>query len=185
MRVLIVYESMYGNTREIADAIATGFELAADVTIQPVGAVEHMKLDDIDLLVVGAPTHAHGMSRPSTRKAAAETAFAPESTLTLEPESRGNGVREWLESLPAHAGKAAAFDTRLKGPAWMTGSAAKSIARGLRRRGRTVVSRPTSFFVTRDNQLRLDERTRATAWGAQLAGTLLLSNGSQTKKQDV
>jgi len=175
MRVVIVYESMYGNTRQIANAIAEGFELAADATIEPVGAIEQMKLDDIDLLVVGAPTHAHGMSRPSTRKAAAEAACDPQSTVTLEAGARDNGVREWLESLSTRNGYAAAFDTRVKGPAWVMGSAAKGIARELRRTGFTVISRPASFFVTKNNELRPDERARATQWGRELAGMLLLS----------
>jgi hypothetical protein len=181
MRVVVVYESMYGNTRQVAAAIAKGFELSADVTIEPIGAAEHMKLDDVDLLVVGGPTHAHGMSRPSTRKAAAEAALKSKNNVTLDPGTQGDGVREWLQSLPARKGKAAAFDTRLNGPAFLTGSAAKGITRSLKRKGYTVVSEPTSFFVTKDNRLRPDERARATAWGGELAGMLLLSDGHSVR----
>jgi flavodoxin-like protein len=183
MRVVICYESMYGNTRQVAEAIATGVGPTADVTIEPIGAIEHMNLDDVDLLVAGAPTHAHGMSRPSTRKAAAEMAFDPQKNLTLEPGARGNGVREWLESLPARPGTAAAFDTRIRGPAWMMGSAAKGIARELRRQGFTVATKPMSFFVTKDNRLHTGELDRATAWGRELAGMLLPIEGP-SRRQD-
>jgi flavodoxin len=184
MRVVVVYESMYGNTRQIADAIAKGFASAADVTIEQIGPAEHMRLDDVDLLVVGGPTHARGMSRQSTRKAAAEAALKPKSNVTLEAGTQGHGVREWLELMKQGKGKAAAFDTRIKGPAWIMGSAAKGIARGLTQKGFTLVSEPTSFFVTKDNVLRPDERARATAWGEELAGLLLLDPAATLRPQD-
>lgn len=65
---------------------------------------------------------------------------------------------------------AASFDTRLEGPAVLTGRASKGIARLLREHGFTVVARPESFLVTRDNQLRAGEQDRARAWGRKLAG---------------
>lgn len=48
--------------------------------------------------MVGGPTHAHGMSRASTRKAAAEAAAKPVSGVTLEPGADGDGLREWFGS---------------------------------------------------------------------------------------
>ena len=72
MKVVIVYESMYGNTHHVANAIGAGFDGVADVSVVAVDEASQQLVDTADLLVVGGPTHVHGMSRPSTRKAAVE-----------------------------------------------------------------------------------------------------------------
>ncbi|MBG0822683.1 hypothetical protein HS048_18260 [Planomonospora sp. ID91781] len=83
----------------------------------------------MDLLVVGAPTHAFGMSRPATRQSAAQQ--APAGLV-----SKGRGLREWLAALDDHvpAVAAAAFDTRVENP-WVPGSARHGADRRLRRKG--------------------------------------------------
>lgn len=169
MRVVIVYESMYGNTHLVADAIATGIKPAADVTVIPVSEAEPEPLRDADLLIVGGPTHAHGMSRPATRKSAAEAASKPDSGLSLDPDALGPGLRDWLGTLGHHEAMAAAFDTRVTGPAALTGRASKGIARELRRHGFSLAGEPESFLVTKDNKLGAGEEAHARDWGAQLA----------------
>src|SRR5690242_19397342 len=68
MRAVVVYESMYGNTHLIADAIGRGLVAAAcQVDVVPVDRAGQQMLADADLVVVGGPTHAHGISRDSTR----------------------------------------------------------------------------------------------------------------------
>ena len=67
MKVLVVYESMFGNTKAIAEAI--GEALAAEVV--EVSDAPDVLPDDVGLLVVGAPTHAFSLSRPATRQSAA------------------------------------------------------------------------------------------------------------------
>ena len=66
-------------------------------------------------------------------------------------------------------GMAAAFDTRLAGPAMFTGSAAKGIARLLERHGLTLIAEAESFLVTTGNKLRPGEEDRAKEWGQALA----------------
>ena len=39
MRALVVYESMYGNTRVVANRIADGLRATHEVTVVPVGEV--------------------------------------------------------------------------------------------------------------------------------------------------
>src|ERR1700744_3660176 len=105
MRAVIVYESMYGNTHAVANCIARGMRHeACDVTVVPVGQATPDLIGHFDLLVVGGPTHVHGLSRPSTRKSAAEAAGAPGSTFTLEPGALGPGLREWLHDLKPGGG---------------------------------------------------------------------------------
>jgi flavodoxin len=62
MRALVVYESMYGNTREVADNIADGLRTEYEVTLVPVAEATGDMVADADLLVAGAPTHMHGLS---------------------------------------------------------------------------------------------------------------------------
>jgi hypothetical protein len=125
-----------------------------------------------DLVVVGGPTHAHGMSRASTRKAAVEAAERPDSNLMAEPDVLGLGLREWFGSLGRYPAKAAAFDTRLRGPAVLTGRASKTVARLLRAHGFDVVMEPESFLVSKQNRLVPDEFTRARGWGTKLAADI-------------
>jgi hypothetical protein len=89
MRAVVVYESMYGNTHLVADAIGAGLEGAFDVWVGPVSQADPAVLDGAALVVAGGPTHVHGMSREATRKAAAEAADKPASPLNLEPDAGG------------------------------------------------------------------------------------------------
>jgi hypothetical protein len=169
MKTVIVYESMYGNTRVIADAIAQGLGSECEAVLVPVSQARPQLLDGADLVVVGGPTHVHGMSRASTRKGAAEAARKPSSGLTLDPGAEGPGLRDWLADLGQVNAPAAAFDTRLEGPAVLTGQASKGIARLLRQHGFTLAAKPESFLVTKASQLRDGEQDRARDWGRQLA----------------
>ncbi|MEV0067949.1 flavodoxin [Amycolatopsis sp. NPDC050768] len=163
MGAAIVYESMFGTTEELTRAVAEGLG-AADVV--PVDTAPH-DLAGRDRLVVGVPTHVHGLSRPATRKAAAEQ--APEGTQTHEP-----GMREWLAAfriLPPGL-DTAVFWTRLAKPRWLTGSAARAVAKILRRLGHAPVVPPASFLVeAAGSETRLVEgaRARARVWGASQA----------------
>jgi hypothetical protein len=172
MRAVVVYESMYGNTHLVADAIGEGLGAAYDVDVVPVERASGPLVEHADLLVVGGPTHVHGMSRPSTRKAAAVEAHKPDSALALDPDAEGPGLREWFTALPALRAIAAAFDTRLDGSALLTGRASKGIARRLRHHGLDLVAEPESFLVTKQNQLEPDETIRARDWGRRIAGNL-------------
>ncbi len=169
MRAVVVYESMYGNTHLIADAVGAGLTPAFDVSVVPVAQAGPAVIAGADLVVVGGPTHAHGMSRPATRKAAVEAAAKPVSPLTAEPGAVGPGLREWFDSLGRYPVAAAAFDTRLGGPASLTGRAAKGIARLLRTHGFDLIAEPESFLVTKQDRLRPEETARARAWAGGLA----------------
>lgn len=164
MHIVVVYESMFGNTREVAAAVAQALDAAAT----PVAAVDAAELARADLLVVGAPTHMLGLSRPKSRRAAGEVAAKPDSGVRLEPGFDGPGVREWLADTGALPQLVAVFDTRLHQPAWL-GHAARPTARRLRRRGARLLVPPESFFVGKDNTLEPGELERAERWGAELA----------------
>jgi hypothetical protein len=166
-RGVVVFESMFGNTEQIANAVAAG--LAERMTVDVVRAAPDVIVqDDVELLVLGAPTHAFGLSRPSTRSSAVEQG-APPATGGCP------GLREWVDNLNPHGhGPAvAAFDTRIR-KRGVPGSAARAAEKRLRRMGLTVLAPATSFWVTgTTGPLLPDEQERARAWGRALADTLL------------
>lgn len=180
MLVAVVYESVFGNSEAIAQAIAHGIREAAPGT-----AVECVHTDDAsadlgraDLLVVGGPTHFLGMPSPRSRRIQQQKA---EQGAWHHDEEDGArpvppGVREWLDALPAagRGHRAAAFDTRLG--TLMAGSAARQITRILRRRGYQMIDRPQGFVVEDyGGPLAEGELDRAHAWGAALAAQLGVS----------
>jgi len=164
MHALVVFESMFGNTQSIAEAVGEG--LGPDTEVVEVGSRPVIG-PYVDLLVVGGPTHAFGLTRESTRASAKEQAAG-------SVVSAGIGVREWLETLPhpLHTTDAAAFDTRVT-PARVPGSAAKGIAKRLRNRGFHLALDPQTFWVTgTPGPLAEGELERARAWGRELAATV-------------
>jgi len=173
MRAVVVYESIYGNTHLIADAVARG--LGDETTVVPVADAVSQLVASADLLVVGGPTHVHGMSRERTRTAGIEAA-AKDDALVLDEDAEGPGLRDWFDAMDDHPGRAAAaFDTRMHGPVVLTGRASKGIAHRLHRHGFALVDEPTSFLVTKDSHLDPDEAERAKRWGETLAAKVQLS----------
>jgi len=170
MKTVVVYESMYGNTHLAAEAIADGLRSLGDVAIGSVSEIEPQSVADADLVVVGGPTHVHGMSRASSRKAAAEAAGQDED-IDLEPDAAGPGLRDWFRDAPKAPGVwGAAFDTRIHKSAFLTGSAAKGIAKQLRAHRVESLAEPESFFVEgSEGPLETGEADRARAWGTGLA----------------
>ena len=176
MQVLIVYESIFGNTHRVAGAIAAGIRQASPGAAVECVSVAHASADRIacaDLLVVGGPTHARGMSIERSRADAARSPakFAPKGVRApaIDPAAQGPGLRTWFHGLPRarRGARAAAFDTRLQNP--MAGGAARGIARRLRGHGYAVVGKPRGFIVDEAaGPLRYGELDRASAWGASL-----------------
>ena len=146
MHVLILCDSKFGNTEQVARAAQAA--LAATHTVELRTPEEGLAdLSGVDLLLVGGPTHAHGASAP---------------------------LRAVLRSLPrgSLAGiRAATFDTRFHMSRLLSGSAAAAAATLLRRAGARVVAPPESFFVTRTTPPALEEGEleRAAAWALTAA----------------
>ena len=173
MRTLIVYESYFGCTREIAEAVAREFRAGwAQPPPDPGGIRPPLSVKAYDLVVVGGPTQARApepVRHPPGGASAGRRCGAARRGSTLESAS---GLREWLDGLGLCEGTAAAaFDTRLHAPALPTGRASRALASGLRRHGFRLVGNPMSFLVGPNDTLLPEEEARATAW----AGSLLQS----------
>jgi hypothetical protein len=139
---MIVFDSMFGDTRQIAYAIAEGM-----ATWAPAEPDER-----VALVVVGGSARANGIR-----------ADAGPARL---------GLKEWLIALAAPSRRlaVATFDRRFRKPRWLTGSAAVAAARWLVRRGCTLATPPESFFIEHgQGPLLPGDLDRARRWGASLA----------------
>ena len=110
MSALVVYESVYGNTRAVAEAIAEGLAPLGEVELRPVH--EAGDVGEAELLVVGGPTHMHGLTSSFSRRAAVKA--GEEDGAAVEPGAAEElGLRQWLADLSGERRAAAAFDTRI------------------------------------------------------------------------
>jgi Flavodoxin domain len=177
MRSLVVYESIYGNTRQVADAIADGCRRAGPASIVRAADFDPSTPAELDLLVLGGPTHAWSMSRPKTRQAAITN--PAHGTPPVEAKLDETGIRELLGQLSRPSCSIAVYDTRIGGPALVTGRASAAIARRLRRLGIRPIG-TASFLVSRVSRLRAGELERARIWGIELTEQRARLAGSQS-----
>ena len=152
MKAIILYESFFGNTEKIAQAIAEPFGNA--VLLKTIDNVSLNELKEAELLIVGSATRGF---RPCEKTKA---------FLKSIPENGLNGV------------KTAAFDTRImletiksKPLRFMVktgGYAAKHIANTLQKKGGKLVAPPEGFLVTgEEGPLADGELERARNWATQ------------------
>ena len=174
MKALVVYESLFGNTEQVARAVAEGLAETLEVETYEVADAPKAVREFLSLIVIGGPTHAFSLSRPSTR-AEAHKRGATKGASDF-------GVREWLEGLPTgpHSESVATFDTRADRARHLPGSAAKKATRMARAHGYTHPIAPESFYVSdTDGPLLPGELDRARAWGRELATVVTdLSRGA-------
>lgn len=173
-RALVVYESVFGDARTIAQAIADGLSASIPTDVVAAAVAPTEIGPDVGLLVVGGPNHAFGMPRPSTREGAVEQYGA-------DIPDTGTGLHEWLEAvrIPSSGIPAAAFDTRGSGHPMLTkmDHAARTEEKLLGKLGATVVTPAEHYFVADPKGPLVEgEEDRARRWGQTLAG--LLASGS-------
>ena len=165
-RALVVYESVFGDARAIAHAIADGLSPFLDTDVLAATAAPAEIGPDLGLLVVGGPNHAFGMPRPSTREGAvAQHGAAIADTTT--------GLHEWLQSVrvPRTGLAAAAFDTRSSGHRMLVkmDHAARTEEKLLGTLGATIVAPAEHFFVADTRGPLVEgEEDRARTWGRTL-----------------
>lgn len=159
MKVLIIYDSMFGNTEQVAQAMATVLSTQVEVSACRVGDVQPEAFADLDLLIVGSPTQG----------------FQPTAA-----------TKKLLDNVPAQGlkgVKVAAFDTRIAiedvGSRFLTvmvnlfGYAAKPIANRLQKKGGTLVMLPEGFIVNgKEGPLKEGELARAADWAKQALATV-------------
>jgi flavodoxin len=155
MRILVVYDSVFGNTEKVARAIAEALGAKEPADLLHVSKATPDRLAQTDLLVVGSPTRGF---RPT------------------------EGMQALLKAVPSQALRGirvAAFDTRLKadeldsaGLRFLVktgGYAAKRIASRLEKAGGTLTAKPEGFYVEdTEGPMKAGELDRARTWAAGL-----------------
>ena len=166
MQALVVYESLFGNTAAIGESVARSLRIHGfDTRLAAVSNVAPAETEGVDLLVIGGPTHVHGMSSATSRRTAADDPKNDYDAPTVSP-----GLRNWVTELPDPQGRlAAVFDTRIDRSVVLTGSAARGLGRRLEARGFRLVTAPQSFFVSTDNRLLEGQIEHAATWAATVA----------------
>jgi len=147
MNVTILCDSKFGNTMQLAQSMRAALSETHAVALR--SAQEGIgEPADVDVLLVGGPTHAHGASEPL------------KEAVSAIPSASLRGVR------------IATFDTRFQMARFLTGSAAGSVVKALTRAGGAMVAAPESFFVTREDPpvLLPGEIDRAKAWARAVVG---------------
>jgi flavodoxin len=162
---LVVFESVFGDAKKIAEAVADGLRGSYDVEVRAAADTPPEVGPDVGLLVVGGPTHATAMPRQSTREGAVKEGAIIENTAA--------GLREWLDAVRLPSGiHAAAFDTRLDHPKLLVklDHASKTEEKLLKKHGARLVAPAEHFRVTDAHGPLADgEEDRARAWGSALA----------------
>lgn len=146
MTVLLVYDSVYGNTEKLARAIAGAIQPSDHIKVLRAKDASPAEPGSIDLLIVGSPTQG---GRPTP------------------------AILEFLNAIPANALKntgVAAFDTRLAGLfVKIFGYAAGRIAASLVAKGGHLVAQPEGFIVKgKEGPLENGELERAAVWAKGL-----------------
>lgn len=172
MEAVVIYESIFGNTHAIAQAIVRG--LSQQVQVREVQLPSPGPAADIlaaGLVVLGGPTHTFGMSRPDSRRAVSKE----------HPDHReqAGGIREWLEALTDETSgrSVVVFDTRLSSFRYTPGSAASDAAHMLQAKGTLLIDDPHSFYVDgSEGPLHPGELERAEEWGRRLGRAVAIAN---------
>jgi flavorubredoxin len=160
MKAVVVYESHWGNTADIARAVAEG--IGPETVVLTTDEASPEAIAGADLLVVGAPVIAFGLPSPRAEDAVAATADdAPAPPAMVHPS-----MFWWLANLPRGSGQAAAFETHMR---WVPGGATGAIERRLTHKGYRVSADSGKFVVKgRYGPLREGELERAKEWGSGL-----------------
>ncbi|HUV16453.1 MAG TPA: flavodoxin family protein [Pelolinea sp.] len=141
MKILVVYDSVYGNTKKLAETVAETLNKSAKVV-----SVDEYKSDDlkgVELLVVGSPI------------------------LGWRPSEKTGKFLSSLQPGQIKGVKAAAFDSRIK--LFIHGDAAGKIALALSAAGAEIVGEPAGFFVkSAKGPLAKGEEARAAEWAKTL-----------------
>ena len=158
MKVLIVYDSIFGNTEQIALAISNSLGSKENAETCRVSEMRPEQLNELGLLIVGSPTRA----------------FRPTKAIT-------NFLKK-ISSNSLKSVKIAAFDTRISTAdinsrllnvlVKLFGYAAKPIADKLEKKGGGLVIPPEGFFVKdSEGPLKDGELARAADWAKLIIKT--------------
>ncbi|MBN2015265.1 flavodoxin family protein [Candidatus Dojkabacteria bacterium] len=154
MKSLVVYDSVYGNTRKIAEAIKEGLSEKYETKIIQASEAKAEDTGNIDLLVVGSPTHGGWFTED---------------------------VKGFLNSIPEELLKntaVASFDTSMpqEGQSFFVklitrifGNAAPRILKVLGKEGAKIIDSEIFWVLGKEGPLKEGEEERAKQWAESLS----------------
>ncbi|MDO4242993.1 MAG: flavodoxin [Actinomyces sp.] len=162
---LVVVESFFGCTRAVAHALAAGLaDAGVSVHVTSTDDAPGMLPAALGLLVLAAPTHSRGLPTAASRA----QAVSPGA-----PSTPSTGIREWLEATIIPAGLPVAAADTVTGRGWLSGSAAKDVAKTLTRRSSPRCRLQELPRGSAQGPLADGEEAAARAWGRTGAQTCL------------
>ncbi|MBN2176797.1 MAG: hypothetical protein JW722_03980 [Demequinaceae bacterium] len=170
MIAVVVYESIWGTTANLARAIGHG--LGSDTRVESTFEASPGAIGDVDLLVLGAPIHSFGLPSMAAIEAVRIQGYGAKPS-----RIEGPLMHDWLQGLLSADVPAAAFETRIDDLVGEGG--ALEIVEALETRGYRLIAPAECFQVERlpvspgpGGWVRPEELDRAETWGAHLAGLL-------------
>jgi flavodoxin len=159
-KALVIYDSVFGNTKRIAQSIADALSQEMNAHLLSVNDVKPQNLEDVRLLLIGSPTR-------QFRATPATMAWIK----SLTPGAL-NGVR------------AASFDTRIPEDqlksnkalnffSWLIAYAADSLSKALVKKNAQIIAVPKGFYVSgMEGPLVDGELDRAADWAKSLVSLI-------------
>jgi flavodoxin len=154
MKTLILFDSFFGNTEQIARTIGQQFEGEQSKTMR-ISEVKSEDMDDVNLLIIGSPTRGF---RPTE----ATNAFLKDK---LPKDLSGINVAVFDTRIALETIKSKAFRFMVN----TGGYAASTMAKKLTKKNASLIASPEGFLVTgEEGPLKEGELERAAEWGRQL-----------------
>ncbi|HKJ96858.1 MAG TPA: flavodoxin family protein [Thermoplasmataceae archaeon] len=169
MKVIVVYDSMYGNTRKIAESISSAFDGTECIKTLHVEKATPEDLKGFSLIIIGSPTHG-GRPTPAVHKFMDNLPGAVKNDVHFASFDTRFSVKE--------QGAGLRFLMRL------IGYAAEKIDRKMSEKGYKPVVKPEAFIVVdKEGPLREGEEERARNWGKIIEGKIALHKGENVTEQ--
>lgn len=154
MNTVIVYDTQFGNTEEVAQTIAETLRNYGQVRTVRVEHTHPLYLEGVDLLILGCPTQ----KRNAT--------------------SHMLSLLDYIPPISLSRLAVACFDTRLDQPQWLAGSAAERMTRKLGKKDISRLLPPESFLVEgMHGPLKEGELGRAKIWAGMLHEQVEIGQG--------
>lgn len=152
MKALIVYDSLYGNTERIANAIGEKLSSYHDTKTIKVIKANPNDIDGIDILIIGSPTHGGRFTDPI------------KTFIGLLPEKELQAIKTLTFDTSFPTTNMGFFINHI---VKIFGNAAPRLSKELKKKGANVIDSKTFYVLGKEGPLQEGETERAKEWVVQ------------------